>query len=185
MCISSRDPVGRLVPPTGSTNRQCGSPAAVTGARGPRLTFACRAHCPPQPPPPPPRLTRPLRADLDADGRADQLYALYMEARRLVEDLSRSLEAIQLPCGKGSPPPSQQQQTSLAAPGAGDAQTSAQPIGAPQQPAPPQLMLATGSLLSSALLEVSVRGTLGAPSLPVGGRPTLPRRIIVNLGSSY
>lgn len=77
------------------------------------------------------------RTDLSREGRENQLYALYTEARQLVEDLSRSLHAI-TPTNQGQI--SQQPQQQL----------SEQAI---QMSEP--LMLATGSLLSSALYEVS------------------------------
>lgn len=82
--------------------------------------------------------TNLLNADLSREGRANQLYSLYTEARQLVEDLSRSLQAI-LPSDQ-QPQQAQQQQ-----------QTTNDLIGQPCEP----LMLATGSLLSSALYEVS------------------------------
>jgi len=66
---------------------------------------------------------------LTREGRANQLYSLYIEARRLVEDLTRSLGSFGSAAG--------QQQASVG------------------QPAGGQLMLNTGSLLSSALIEVS------------------------------
>jgi len=66
---------------------------------------------------------------LTREGRANQLYSLYIEARRLVEDLTRSLGSFGSAAG--------QQQASVG------------------QAAGGQLMLNTGSLLSSALIEVS------------------------------
>jgi hypothetical protein len=78
--------------------------------------------------------------DLTSEGRENQLYSLYMEARRLVEDLSRSIGAMAPPAGL------------LQAPQGDGGDTAA--ADQPNQP-PQQLMLATGSLLSSALFEVS------------------------------
>lgn len=84
--------------------------------------------------------------DLSREGRANQLYSLYTEARQLVEDLSRPLQAI-LPNDQQQELPAQdvvaeQEQQQLPA---------SELIGRPCEP----LMLATGSLLSSALYEVS------------------------------
>lgn len=81
-----------------------------------------------------------MYADLTYEGRANQLYSLYAEAKRLVEDLSRSRLAM-----SGSPQDEHQQQAAVTA--AAESQASAETVG--------PLMLATGSLLSSALFEVS------------------------------
>ena len=112
---------------------------------------------------------------MSAESRANQLYALYMEARRLVEDLSRSLEAMGQPpaaelhspahthsqatssCSLAAGSGQQQQQlspsASLSGQTANGLQAPTSPAASPQQQQ--QLMLATGSLLSNALLEVS------------------------------
>lgn len=88
-----------------------------------------------------------MNTDLSREGRSNQLYSLYSEARQLVEDLSRSLQAI-LPNDQQPQQAQQQQQQQTSSNGL---------IGQPFEP----LMLATGSLLSSALYEVSIlSGTL-------------------------
>ena len=78
--------------------------------------------------------------DLTRDGRENQLFALFAEARDLVRDLSHSLEAI---------------------PASSAAASSASRLA--QTAADEQLMSATGSLLSSALLEVSRPFRAGKP----------------------
>jgi hypothetical protein len=86
------------------------------------------------------------RQDLTDEGREDQLYALYLEARRLVEDLSRSTNGdIQLAVPTAAVAAGEQLDSAAAS------------CGPDQQKHPQQLMLATGSLLSSALFEVSVQ----------------------------
>lgn len=86
-----------------------------------------------------------------------------MEAKRLVEDLSRSIDAI------GQPPPGEHRRDSSSGETleqtsghGGDFQTRASHqlgLQSESQKAPPsqpqQLMLVTGSLLSSAIFEVS------------------------------
>lgn len=81
---------------------------------------------------------------MSREGRENQLYTLYTEARQLVEDLSRSLQAI-LPNDQQQEPPAQDVVAQQQPP-------TSELIG---QPNCEPLMLATGSLLSSALYEVS------------------------------
>lgn len=92
---------------------------------------------------------RNIPIDLTREARANQLYALYTEAKRLVEDLSRSLNFIA---------PNSQQLTGNPADSSQCDQAAVQTTVASSLTAgsPGQLMLNTGSLLSSALFEVGI-----------------------------